>query len=225
MRRQADAHGLQSSLKLDRALVQTNTDGQTPPIAPGQSPAMLSQNNFINFCALGLPQRPITNGLQNTAGSCNPIVAGEIPAVTKMPSTKFQSPTNGATITASTSFTVSVGAKNMQLGIFTNAASTYYANPQVLNAAGLIQGHMHLVIEAIPSEDSTAVPDPQQFVFFQSVATPADDNGVVHVNVTGGVPAGSYRMSTVLTAATHQPVLVPVGMHGSLDDMIYFTAA
>ncbi|KAJ7665767.1 hypothetical protein B0H17DRAFT_1210774 [Mycena rosella] len=47
---------------------------------PAVSASSTSTNNYINFCALTLPQTPLTNGLQITTGSCNPAPIGLIPS-------------------------------------------------------------------------------------------------------------------------------------------------
>ncbi|KAF7310499.1 hypothetical protein HMN09_00592400 [Mycena chlorophos] len=215
---------LQSSTTLDPSVIQNVDDGQNPPTA-GQTAAVVSQNNFINFCAQTLPATPLTNGLQLTTGSCNPTPIGLIPSSDKMPSGKFQNPTNGATIPANQAFTITLAVKNIQLGDFTNAQQTYFANPQTLNADGIIVGHTHFVIEAMPSLNSTAVTDPTEFIFFKGVDDAQDADGNVSVNVTAGVPAGAYRLGTIVAASTHQPAIVPIAQHGLLDDVIYFTAA
>lgn len=44
-------------------------------------------------------------------------------------------------------------------------------------------------------------------------------------DVTGGLPAGVYRMGSINSAANHQPVIVAVAQHGALDDMVYFTVS
>ncbi|KAJ6626969.1 hypothetical protein B0H10DRAFT_1780499, partial [Mycena sp. CBHHK59/15] len=216
----AGSTDLQSSLTIDPSVVQTTDDGQNPPVA-GQSAALVSKNNFANFCALGLPQVPITNGLQTTTGSCNPIPIGNIPSTANIPSAKFQSPTNGDTIAANTAFTITLGAKNIQLGTFTNAQKTYFGNPQTLNAQGQIIGHTHVVLEAIDSLASTTITNPTKFTFFKGVDTAADGQGNVQVAVTAGVPAGVYRVGTIMSASTHQPVIVPIAQHGLCDDVIY----
>ncbi|KAJ6573930.1 hypothetical protein DFH09DRAFT_915660, partial [Mycena vulgaris] len=186
----------------------------------GQSAAATSPNNFANFCATKLP---ITNGLQITSGSCNPIPIGQIPSTAAIPSAKFQSPTNGDTIAADTAFTVTLAAKNIQLGTFTNAQKTYFANPQTLNGQGQIIGHTHVVIEKVDSLASTAVTDPTKFQFFKGVDDAADGKGQVNVAVTAGLPAGVYRMGTIMSSSTHQPVIVPIAQHGLCDDVVYFT--
>ena len=40
-------------------------------------------------------------------------------------------------------------------------------------------------------------------------------------DVTDGLPAGVYRLSSINTASNHQPVLSPIAQHGSLDDAVY----
>nr|GAT43686.1 predicted protein [Mycena chlorophos] len=214
---------LQSSTTLDPSVIQNVDDGQNPPTA-GQTAAVVSQNNFMNFCALTLPNTPLTNGLQLTTGSCNPTPIGLIPSSDKMPSGKFQNPKNGATIPANKQFTITLQVKNIQLGDFTNAQQTYFANPQTLNSDGVIIGHTHFVIEAVDSLASTKVTDPTEFIFFKGVDDAQDADGNVSVNVTAGVPAGTYRMGTIVAASTHQPAIVPIAQHGLLDDVVYFTA-
>ncbi|KAJ7242515.1 hypothetical protein C8J57DRAFT_1192243 [Mycena rebaudengoi] len=142
-----------------------------------------------------------------------------------MPSGKFQSPKNGDTIAANTPFTITMGVKNIQLGTFTNAQKTYFANPQTLNNQGLIIGHTHFVIEAIPSLDSTAIPDPTKFVYFKGINGGANAQGQVSVEVPlPGLPAGTYRLGSIVTASTHQPAIVPVAQHGLLDDAVYVSS-
>ncbi|KAF7367418.1 GMC-OxRdtase-N domain-containing protein [Mycena sanguinolenta] len=215
---------LQTSTTVDPSVIQTTDNGQNPPVA-GQSAAATSQNNFVNFCAIGLPNVPITNGLQITTGSCNPTPIGNIPSVDNMPSSKFQSPANLDTIASDTTFNVTLQTKGIQLGTFTNAAKTYFANPQTLNSQGQIVGHTHIVIESIPSLTTTAVTNPQDFVFFKGVDDGQDAQGNVAVTVAGGLPAGAYRMCTIVSSSTHQPAIVPVAQHGSLDDCVYFTSS
>lgn len=108
----------------------------------------------------------------------------------------------------------------MQTGDFTNAANTYYAAPQQLNKAGQIIGHNHVVIEAIPSLDSTQPTNPRVFAFFKGLNDVAA-NGKLTADVTKGLPAGTYRMSSISSAANHQSVLMPVAQRGSVDDAVY----
>ncbi|KAJ7145791.1 hypothetical protein C8R44DRAFT_599546, partial [Mycena epipterygia] len=225
---------------LDPSVICTNfTDnGQNPPVA-GQSASSTSTNNYINFCALTLPGTPLTNGGQITTGSCNPAPIGLIPSTSNMPSAKFTFPENFATIPALTAFNISMALNGMeamnaftthadcalQAGHFTNAQKTYFASPQFLNAQGQIVGHAHFVVEALSSIDQVTPNDPKKFVFFKGIDD-AGVNGILSTPVTAGVPPGAYRVCSINSAANHQPVIVPIAQHGSLDDCSYvsFTA-
>ncbi|KAI0628207.1 hypothetical protein C8Q77DRAFT_479082 [Trametes polyzona] len=208
----------QKSTTLVQSVIATGfaNDGQDQPTA-GQVPSLTSTNNFINFCAT-VPNLPITNGKQIQTGSCNPAPMGVLPATDKMPSSKFVNPKNGAKIAANKDFTVQMAIKNLETGHFTNAQQNYFAAPQVLNAQGLIQGHSHVVIEKLDSLDQTTPTDPTKFAFFKGLNDKAA-NGVLTVTVPGGLPAGAYRIASINAAANHQPALVPIAQHGSLDDM------
>ncbi|CAL1697909.1 unnamed protein product [Somion occarium] len=212
----------QTSLTLDPSVLAKGfeNDGQDQPAA-GQVASLTSSNNFINFCAT-VANLPITNGQQVKTGSCNPAPMGIIAATTNMPSSKFSNPKNFDTIKANTAFTISMAIKNLETGHFTNAQENYFAAPQQINAGGTIQGHSHVVIEQIDAIDSTAVTDPTKFAFFKGL-NDAAQGGVLTADVTNGLPAGSYRLASINSAANHQPVLVAVAQHGSLDDMVYFT--
>jgi len=195
-------------------------NGQETPTA-GQVASLTSSNNFINFC-LTVPNLPITNGKQISTGSCNPAPMGIIPSTANMPSAKFIFPPNGGTIQANTNFTVQMAIQGMQTGFFVNAEANYFAAPQQLNAQGQIQGHSHVVIEPLSSLTQNTPTNPTKFAFFKGLNSPAV-NGVLTAAVAGGLPAGTYKISSINTAANHQPVLVPVAQHGSLDDVVYFT--
>lgn len=220
-----DAQAAQTSLTLDPNVVCSgfSDNGQNPPTA-GQTASSTSTNNYINFCALTLPATPLTNGNQITSGSCNPAPIGLIPSTANMPSAKFQNPPNFGTIPANTAFTIDMALKGMQAGIFTNAQKTYFAAPQQLNAQGQIKGHSHFVVEALSSLDQATPTDPSKFVFFKGIDD-AGTNGVLSTAVTAGVPAGAYRVCSINTSSNHQPVIVPIAQHGSLDDCVYFTAS
>lgn len=145
---------------------------------------------------------------------------GIIAATTNMPSSKFTNPKNLDTIKANTAFTVTMAINNLETGHFVNAEENYFAAPQQVNAQGDVQGHSHIVIEAIDSLTSTAVTDPTRFAFFKGL-NDAAVGGVLSADVTAGLPAGTYRLASINTAANHQPVLVAIAQHGTLDDMVY----
>jgi len=204
-----------TSLTLDPSVIQ-NVNGQGQ--AAGEANSLVSTNNFIDFCV----GKTITNGKQVQGGSCNPTPMGDIPSVDNMPSTKFQFPANGGNVQPNTAFTIIMNTKGMQTGTFTNAANTYYAAPQQLNGGGQVIGHNHVVVESIASMDSTQPTDPRVFAFFKGLNGVAS-NGQLTADVTKGLPAGTYRMSSITAAANHQSVLMPVAQRGSVDDAVYFT--
>jgi hypothetical protein len=213
----------QSSTTLDPAVISKGfeQDGQAKQEA-GQVASLTSSNNFINFCLT--TNQPLTNGAQVIGGSCNPAPMGSIPAKTKMPSAKFVFPTNGGTVTADQTFTIKISINNLATGNFVNAETNYFAAPQQLNSDGLILGHSHVVVEKLESVEQTTPTDPTAFTFFKGL-NDAAQNGELTADVANGLPAGAYRLSSINTAANHQPCLVPVAQHGSLDDAIYFTVA
>lgn len=218
----ANSADAQSSLTLDPKVVATGfeNDGQDVP-TEGQVASLTSSNNFINFC-LTVPNLPITNGKQITTGSCNPAPMGAIPSTDNMPSAKFQIPKNGDSLPENTPFTITMAVANFQTGAFVNAQENYFAAPQQLNGGGQIIGHSHVVVEQLSALDQTTPTDPKKFAFFKGLNAAAV-NGVLTADVTAGLPAGFYKVSSINTAANHQPVLVPIAQHGSLDDVSYFT--
>ncbi|KDR85250.1 hypothetical protein GALMADRAFT_341993 [Galerina marginata CBS 339.88] len=213
----------QSSLTLDPDVIATGfaNDGQDVPAA-GQVASLTSINNFINFCKT--VDLPLTNGTQVIGGSCNPAPMGSIPAKTSMPSSKFVFPKNGGKVAANKTFTVKMAISNLETGHFVNAQENYFSAPQQLNAQGIIQGHSHVIIEELGSLDQTTTTDPTVFAFFKGL-NDAAQAGILSAVVDKGLPAGFYKLSSINSAANHQPVLAPVAQHGSLDDVVYFTVS
>ena len=70
--------------------------------------------------------------------------------------------------------------------------------------------------------DQTSSTDPNVFAFFKGLNDPAK-GGQLSAAVDKGLPAGTYRMCSINAAANHQPAIVAVAQHGSLDDCTYFT--
>lgn len=193
--------------------------------SPGQEPSLTSSNNFINFCLTVGINMPLTNGQQIKGGSCNTAPMGVIAPSTNMPSSKFVTPKNLDAIKADKTFEIKMAIRHLDAGHFTNPESTYYAAPQQLNSGYDIIGHPHFVIEKLSSVTSTDPSDPTQFAFFSGVDTAADRDGNVSVNVTNGLPAGTYKLSSINSSANHAPVLVAVAQHGTLDDQVYVRAS
>ena len=146
---------------------------------------------------------------------------GTIPSKDNMPSAKFVFPANGDTsIVEKQPFTIKMAIQNFQSGNFVNADQNYFAAPQQLNKQGQIIGHSHVVVEQLSSLGQTTPTDPKKFTFFKGLNAAAV-GGILTADVTAGLPAGFYKLSSINTAANHQPVLVPVAQHGSLDDAVY----
>jgi hypothetical protein len=215
--------GLSTSLQLDSSLIGSNLaqDGMSSNPEPGQSPSVTSTNNFINFCKL--VNQNITNGLQNPAGSCNPVPLGQIPAQSTMPSCKFTNPSNFGTVPAGTTFNVTLAVNFLETGWFANPDTNFMAAPQQLSPQGAIMGHSHIVIEKVQTWSSTDILSPTAFTFFKAMNSPA--SGVqLTATVTGGVPQGYYRLSSIMTSMNHAPVVGPVAQRGSFEDVVYFRA-
>jgi len=218
-RRAAAAAGdPQTSPTLSPSVVAEGFKSDGNPTA-GEIASLTSSNNFINFC-LG---KQLTNGKQVTSGSCNPAPMGDLPSVDNMPSAKFTNPPNGGTVPANQAFSITMAINNLATGNFVNAQASYFAAPQTISSGGPIIGHSHVVVEALSALDQTSPTDPRKFAFFKGLDDAAQ-GGVLTAAVAGGLPAGPYRLCSINTAANHQPVLVPIAQHGSLDDCVYFTA-
>lgn len=205
------------SLTLSQNAVQTGSqqDGSQGADA-GQAKSKTDNANFINFCS----GKTLTNGLQQKQGSCNGIPMGDMPAQSSMVSTVITSPTADKPPSANQDFNVTVQIANMQLGTFTNPDSTYYAAPQQLSN-GKVIGHTHITIQDMGnSANPQTPPDASQFAFFKGINDAGNGQGKLTTAVTGGLPAGNYRVCTMAGSSNHQPVLMPVAQRGAQDDCI-----
>jgi len=215
----------QNSLTLLSSLVQKNSgltgleSGVNGSTTAGIVASATSNNNFINYCAQS--KKPLMNGIQTRTGACNPIPMGEIGDFDSAPQSKFAFPTNGGTVPANTNFTVKINIANFHVGVFTNADVTYYSAPCALDpSTGNPIGHSHITIQAVSSAASTDLLPVNKFAFFLGLKGGAQ-NGQITGAVTG-LPAGSYRLSTVSTCGNHQALNGAIAQRGSLDDQIYF---
>ncbi|KAI3615685.1 hypothetical protein WG66_011695 [Moniliophthora roreri] len=203
----------QKSLTLDPRVIATGFQNNgLATAADGSVASLTSSNNFINFCADR--NVDITNGKQIQEGSCNPAPMGLIPSVDNMASSKFIFPSNGAVLQTGQLFTVTMAARNIELGNFVNAQENYFAAPQQLNGQGNIIGHSHITIDKIKSLQDTEPTDPKYFAYFKA-----------RILASTLLQMPMELLASINAAANHQPVLAPVAQHGSLDDMIYFTVA
>ncbi|KAH9910900.1 uncharacterized protein BXZ73DRAFT_108389 [Epithele typhae] len=101
---------------------------------------------------------------------------------------------------------------------FVNPNTNYFAAPQTFDAKGDTTGHSHIVIEPIPSLDSTNPTN--SYIYFKGLNAAAVD-GVLAAEVAGGLPKGKYRLASINTAAK-PPAGADRGRAArSLDDMVY----
>jgi len=212
-----------SVLQLNPANVQSGSDqtGQNGTDAEaGQVNSATDPANFINFCT----GKTLTNGLQVKTGSCNGVVMGNIPSTDNMISTVITFPAPGQDLEANTDFNITLFVQGLTAGQFTNAAATYYSAPQDLDGSGKILGHSHVTVQDLGGTLSPSnAPDPVTFAFFKGIDDAGDGQGHLSATVTGGLPAGFYRVCSMNSAANHQPVLMPVAQRGGQDDCQKFT--
>jgi hypothetical protein len=149
---------------------------------------------------------------------------GDIPAKNSMVSSIITFPTAGsANIESGTTFNITVQMSNLVAGSFTNADATYYAAPQALSG-GLVVGHTHVTVQDLGANlNPTTALDPTLFAFFKGINDAGNGQGLLTATVTGGLPAGNYRVCTLASSSNHQPVLMPVAQRGSADDCTKFT--
>ncbi|RIA90200.1 hypothetical protein C1645_797090 [Glomus cerebriforme] len=138
-----------------------------------------------------------------------------------MVSTVIRFPKNNDVLKENTPFTIRTKTINIVTGFFDDPLKQYYIFPQTLNSKGLIQGHSHVTVQKIQDENEPL--DPEIFAFFKGLNDPADANGELTVLVDNGLPAGKYRLCTMVSSFAHQPVLMPVAQRGSQDDCVRFT--
>jgi len=151
---------------------------------------------------------------------------GDIPAKTSMVSSVITFPeTNGQAIQSDTTFNISVQMANLVAGSFTNADATYYAAPQALQG-GQVVGHTHVTVQDLgKSLNPTQALDATQFAFFKGINDAGNGKGLLQAVVTGGLPAGNYRVCTMASASNHQPVIMPVAQRGTADDCTKFVVS
>lgn len=175
--------------------------------------------NFINICA----GWPLTNGRQLSTTSCNGIPMGRLPAKTNMISSLITEPDWNATLAANVPFNITIQTIHLRAGHLVNPHTNYYTAPQDLDEYGNIYGHCHITVQALPTGASAAlVPDPASFVYFKGIDDPTTADGQLQTTVPGGLPAGTYRVCTMIAARNHQPVLMPVAQRGAQDDCVRF---
>ncbi|CAG8634628.1 15009_t:CDS:1 [Gigaspora margarita] len=166
------------------------------------------------------------DGTQQKVENCVSTFMGEVPSVNNMVSSLIIAPSNGQTIKANSAFQLQVKVSNLNTGFFSNATSQYYTvSQQVDKNNGNIFGHSHFTVQPIDNGNGNP-PDPQNFLFFKGLNDPAKNNvltaDVVQNNAakTPGLPAGQFRVCSMASSFTHQPVIMPVAQRGAQDDCI-----
>ncbi|KAI9879229.1 MAG: hypothetical protein M1830_009160 [Pleopsidium flavum] len=206
-------------LRLLASNVQSASDStgvQAQSAEKGQAASATDPSNFINFCS----GKTLTNGLQVKSGSCNGIVMGDIPSTADMVSQIITFPEVGkmSKLKANQTFKITVQTSNLDAGSFTNPDTTYYAAPQQLKN-GKVIGHTHVTVQDLGRSLTPKRPlDPSKFVFFKGINDGGDGQGGLSATVTGGLPAGNYRVCTIGSSSNHQPFLMPVAQRGAQDD-------
>ncbi|CAG8474556.1 8965_t:CDS:1 [Cetraspora pellucida] len=175
-----------------------------------------------NVCKDNADRFTPTDGLQKAGGSCSDTVQGEIPDSDHMVSSFIIEPPNACTLPANKNFTVKIFTRGLITGFFDNPANQYYKFPQVVDKqTGFIFGHSHVTIQQLKSFDDA--PDPKLFAFFKGLNDPSVNNiftQVIGTQNVSGLPAGDYRICTMVSSFAHQPTLMPVAQRGAQDDCI-----
>jgi len=148
---------------------------------------------------------------------------GKIPSKTNMVSSLIVFPEPGSVIEPLTTFNIDVQTSGLAAGAFTNAQLTYYSAPQDLNGQGQIIGHTHVTVQDMGNSlTPKGTLDPTTFAFFKGINDAGNGKGLLSAVVTGGLPAGFYRVCTMSSSSNHQPVLMPVAQRGAQDDCTKF---
>jgi len=200
------------------------------PLVIGPSKDAFKKNLPQDFCAIfkkggsKAGQLRQANGTQILTGVCSNTPQGEIPNVENMPSTLILYPDDGEKIKRNKPFTIEVKTKKLELGFFSDPAITYNTFPQVLNKKGLIQGHQHVTIQYLGADKhSLKFPDATVFDFFKGLNDPSD-NGILMADVDKGLSKkGIYRLCTIISSFSHQPIVLPKAQRGASDDCVRFS--
>lgn len=161
------------------------------------------------------------NGSQVPDGFCSSQIMGQIPSTEHMTSTIILTPRSEAILEPNKDFTVTIKINHLVTGKFSDPKSQYYLSPQKLDDSGAILGHSHLVVQRIDSSDDGDAPDARNFTFFHGFDDPASEGK--YVQTVPGLPTGRYRICTLSSSLSHQPVIMPVAKRGAPDDCIRIT--
>lgn len=79
--------------------------------------------------------------------------------------------------------------------------------PRMEEIASTDLSNADFTVERLSSLDSTELLDTSTFAFFKGANGPADADGNVQATVTGGLPEGDYKLTSINTYANHQPIV------------------
>lgn len=143
------------------------------------------------------------------------LVMGDLPAEDNMVSTIITFPSPGQDIEPNETFDITLQVDNLVAGFFTNPNTAYYTAPQIL-VNGIIQGHVHVVVQSMNGDINAKTPfKATEFDFFKGVNNRGDGNGGLRATVPGGLKSGVFRVCTMASATNHQPVIMPVSLSAS----------
>jgi len=195
------------------------------PVVIGPSKDAFKKNLPQDYCAIFRKGGPKAgqlrqgNGEQIFTGVCSNTPQGEIPKVENMPSSLIIAPGDGQKLKKDKAFKVKVRTTNLELGFFSNPILEYNALPQALNKKGLIKGHQHVTVQFLGTRKNMKLPDATDFEFFKGLNDPSG-NGILEVEFEGLSRKGLYRICTIISSFTHQPVVLPKAQRGASDDCI-----
>jgi hypothetical protein len=202
--------------------LQTGFINQTSPSASSQK--ALSSSTTTDLCK-GFPKLPKGDGTQqNKTGYCSNVEVGSIPSADLMVSTLITSPEDDSVIPLGTPFTVKYDILNMELGHYSDPSKEFQSEPQKLNDKGLVMGHSHVTIQKIgeSKNEPLKAPDARQLTFFKELDLKSTDGRTLTLEVPGINKSGLYRLCSLTSSRTHQPVHMPLARRGSQDDCIRF---
>jgi hypothetical protein len=166
----------------------------------------------------------LADGQQRTTGNmCVSTVQGVIPDVSKMISTIITQPAFNAQIAVENGFNVQFTTKNLMAGNLADLRNEYLLIPQTVDAnTGMIQGFMQVTVQKIP--DDGRAPTGTDIVFFDASDTRSNEQGITKfdINIPQGriKSRGLHRICAMASAASGQPVIMPVAQRGAQGDCI-----
>ena len=209
----------------------TNNPAQTPILDP---PTRIPSSNPNPspplpgpFCSKQIAKRQIVfaNGTQLKLGgtSCSSNTLGVLQSTLFQISSIIASPGDMSTVSKASDTTVKVNVVNLDGGFFSDPNSQYYISPQTISS-NRVQGHIHITVQQLFTNDKNIVPDPQVFQFFKGVDNPAIDPAqrefVAVIPPNTLTASGLYRICSLSGSFSHQPITSSAQRRASADDCV-----